>query len=135
MPPGWTKAVNSKTLMDSFNKVDKLLKDRNKKSKICEDCSEYFSKKEDFSDKKTKMIIDVLENLNVQDYSQEEMAKILVGLTQLTQTGKGDLTIINNAQTLSALYCSECCSSPSLLHFSRSDLLNLVSPSVRALES
>ena len=121
--------------MDSFDKVDKLLKDRNKKSKIYEDCSEYFSKKEDFSDKKTKMIIDVLENINCQDYSQEEMAKILVGLTQLTQTGKGDLTIINNAQTLSALYCSECCSSPSLLHFSRSDLVSLVSPSVRALES
>ena len=121
--------------MDSFAKVDKLLKDGNKKSKICEDCSEYFSKKAEFSDKKTKIIIDILENLNCQDYSQEQMAKMLVGLTQLSQTGKGDLTIINNAQTLSALYCSQCCSSPSLLHFSRSDLLNLCSPSVRALES
>ena len=121
--------------MDSFAKVDKLLKDGNKKSKICEDCSEYFSKKAEFSDKKTKIIIDILENLNCQDYSQEQMAKMLVGLTQLSQTGKGDLTIINNAQTLSALSCSEFCFSPSLLHFSRSDLVNLCSPSVRALES
>ena len=29
MPPGWTKAVNSKTLMDSFAKVDTLLKEIN----------------------------------------------------------------------------------------------------------
>ena len=135
MPPGWIKAVNSKTLMDSFAKVDTLLKDGNKKSIICEDCSEYFSKKEEFSDEKTKMIIDVLENINCQDYSQEEMAQILLGLTQLIQTGKGDLPIINEAKKLSALSCSEFCCSPSLLHFSRSDLVRLVSPAVRALES
>ena len=135
MPPGWTKAVHSKTLMDSFAKVDKLLKDGNKRSIICEDCSEYFSKKEKLSDKKTKMIIDVLENINCQDYSQEEMAQILVGLTDLIQTGKGDLPIIKEAQTWSALPCSECCCSPSLLQISPSDLVSLVSPAVRALES
>ena len=135
MPPGWTKAVNSKTLMDSFAKVDKLLKDGNKKYKICEDCCEYFSKKEEVSDKKTKMIVDVLENINCQDYSQEQMAKILVELTQLIQTGRGDLTIIKDTQTLSSLSCSECGFSPSLLQFSPSDLVSLVSPAVRVLVS
>ena len=132
MPPGWTKAVNSKTLMDSFAKVDKLLKDGNKKYKICEDCCEYFSKKDEVLDKKTRMIIDVLENMNCHDYSQEQMARILVGLTQLIQTGTGDLTIINNDQTLSALSWSECCCSPS-------DQVRLScpvsSPAVCALES
>ena len=135
MPPGWTKAVNSKTLMDSFAKVDRLLKKRDRNDKICEDCSGYFSKKEEFSDKKTKIIMDVLENINCQDYSQEQMAQILFGLTQLTQTGKGDLKIVKNVKPLSALYCSTCCSSPSLLHFSKSDLVDLCSPSVRSLVS
>ena len=135
MPPGWTKAVNSKTLMDSFAKVDKLLKGGNKKSKICGNCSEYLTKEDD---KKTKMIVDVLENINCHDYSQDQLAKILVGLTQLIQTGRGDLPIMNNDQTWSALSCSQCsqCScSPSLLHFSPTDLLSLCSPSLRALES
>ena len=132
MPPGWTKAVHSKTLMDSFAKVDKLLKDGNKKYKICEDCSEYLRKKDN---KKTKMIIDVLENINCHEYSQDQLAKILVGLAQMIQTGRGDLASISKDQTWSALSCSECCCSPSLLQISPSHLVSLSSPSLRALES
>ena len=131
MPPGWIKAVNSRTLMESFTTVDKVLNRGEKKSnsRKCEACFQYFLKKEEFSQKKTKIIMDALENLNCDDYSHEQMAKILVGMKTFIETGdiNEDFRQINKEEM------SSC--SPHLLHFSRSEMIDLCTPSIRTMES
>ena len=140
MPPGWIKAVNSRILMDSFATIDKVLNEGEKKpkSKKCEACCKYFAKKEELSKMKTEIIIDALENINCKEFSQEQMAKILIGMRNFLQTGNinQDLKLINKEDRYwSALSSSEFCYSPHLLHFSRSDIIGMCSPSVRTMES
>ena len=99
MPPGWKKAVNSKTLMDSFATVDKVLIKGKKRSetRICGTCCGNFVKSRDRSMKKTEFITGVLGNLNCSDYTEQQMARILTGLKDFLETGdmNQDLQLIN----------------------------------------
>ena len=71
MPPGWIKAVNSRTLMDSFAKIDKVLQDKKEKAKTkCENCGEYFEEK-------------ASHNNNSQRISGSSQRRVNVGVLQL----------------------------------------------------
>ena len=99
MPPGWKKAVNSKTLMDSFAAVDKVLIKEKKISefKKCDPCCDYFVKSEERSIKMTEILTEVVENLHCREYNQQQMANILIGLKYYLETGdiNQDLKLLN----------------------------------------
>ena len=99
MPPGWKKAVNSKTLMDSFAAVDKVLIKEKKISefKKCDPCCDNFAKSEERSIKMTEILTEVVENLDCREYNQQQMANILIGLKYYLETGdiNQELKLVN----------------------------------------
>ena len=141
MPTGWKKAVNSRTLMDSFATIDKACNDANMRSQSehCEYCCEHQVPTEEISSKKREMILTALDSLDCSEYSQEQQAKILRAMKNFLVTGQRseDFQLINKGEELevSALSSSEFCYSPHLLHMSRGELLRLCSPSPRSLAS
>ena len=141
MPTGWKKAVNSRTLMDSFATIDKACNDANMRSQSehCEYCCEHQVPTEEISSKKREMILTALDSLDCSEYSQEQQAKILRAMKNFLVTGQRseDFQLINKGEELevSALSSPEFCYSPHLLHMSRGELLRLCSPSPRSLAS
>ena len=141
MPTGWKKAVNSRTLMDSFATIDKACNDANMRSQSehCEYCCEHQVPTEEISSKKREMILTALDSLDCSEYSQEQQAKILRAMKNFLVTGQRseDFQLINKGEELevSALSSPEFCYSPHLLHMSRGELLLLCSPSPCSLAS
>ena len=90
MPPGWSKAVNSGTLMESFARVDKYRwsPERSVIARRCGVCS-----KEETGDISLRtnavsdMIVDILKNIDCQRYSRDQLVNVLVKLKCLAKNG------------------------------------------------
>ena len=90
MPPGWRKAVNSGSLMESFARVDKYRwsPERSLIARRCGVCSK--EETEDISlrtNAVSDMIVDILKNIDCQRYSRDQLVNVLVKLKCLAKHG------------------------------------------------
>ena len=88
MPPGWRKAVNSGTLMESFARVDKYRwsPERSNIARRCGACSQgdITLRTSAVAD----MIVDIVKNIDCQRYSRDQLVNVLVKLKCLAKHGQ-----------------------------------------------
>ena len=87
MPPGWRKAVNSGTLMESFARVDKYRWDpkRSNISRTCGLCSQETGDHSQRTIAVSDLIVDILQNMECQRYSRDQLVNVLGRLKHLAK--------------------------------------------------
>ena len=97
MPPGWRKAVNSGTLMESFARVDKYRwsPERSNIATRCGACSQARGDITLRTSAVADMIVDIVKNIDCQRYSRDQLVNVLVKLKCLAKHEQGWIIVFS----------------------------------------